>query len=423
MSEGITGKIKKLINDIKLKTDYAYLFGQCPPQIFQKTHPNFSILKKGRKASVNYDENYFKNEKISIPDKQLLYLDSKNGNNNIYLLSINEILVYNKSLKLIQTLDINRINQPFSLNIEDHNLFLKFLYKNLIFEIEDCKIFFIGGYLDNSYKIYYKEKDKENNDKETIMISIMTESQVTCMKNIIGKNIFFTGHRNGKIIKWKYELLFDNIKNNKKEDILNISSIIKIDKISNIIGHKSLVQKIEINDNLNILISSSNDGFIFLRKLFDYELLNIIKYNPLKRLLLDVFFDKQIIIATFYNINEQKEKKIKIATFSVNGIKLSDLEQNISLPLILNQNADEIIAFINCSIYKIKITFNEYTDLLVKFNEKTNFDENNADSPIKSFINEINQNVPISLYYDITSRVIFCLLQNGQLYRINLKLI
>ena len=422
-SEDLIGKIKKLIKEIKVKTDYAYLFGQCPPQIFQKNHPIFSLLKKYKKATTNYEDNQMKNDaKISIPDKHLLYLDCKNANNNLFLLCTNEILVYNKtSLKLLQTLDINIINQPYSINIEDNNLFLKFLYQNLIFEIEDCKIFFIAGYLDNSYKIYYKEKDKENNDKETNMLSIITESQVTCIKNIIGKNIFFTGHRNGKIIKWKYELLFDNKNNKKEENILSNSSKIKIDKISYIIGHKSLVEKIEINETLKVLLSSSKDGFILIRKLFDYELLNIIKYNPLKRALLDFFFDKQIIITTSFNINEEKDKKIRISVFSVNGIKLCDLEQNISLPIILNEKTDEIIAFINCSLYKIKITFNEYTDLLVKLNEKKSDDNNNAENPTKSFINEINQNVPISLCYNNTFKVIYCLFQ-GQLYRINVKI-
>ena len=421
-SEGITSKIKKLIKEIKSKTDYAYLFGQCPPQIFQKIHPIFTIFKKNRKASMNFDENCFKNDtKIVIPDKHLLYLDYKNGNNNLFILSLNEILVYNKLLKLVQTLEINKINHPYSINIDDNNLFFKFLYKNLIFEIEDCKIFFIGGYLDNSYKIYYKEKD--NNDKEIMVLSIMTESQVTCLKNIIGKNIFFSGHKNGKIVKWQYELSFDNIKNSKKEDNktnASISSFIKIKKISSFIGHKKMVQLIDINDDLKIIVSSSNDGFILIRKLFNYELLNIIKYNPIKRSLLDICFDKQIIIATFFNNKEKSEKKIKISSFSLNGIKLSDIEQNISLPIIVNQPTDEIIVFINCSIYKLKITFNEYTDLLAKLNEKYSYEENSADNPTINFMNEINQKVPISLCYDYSSNI-FCLLQNGQLYRINIK--
>ena len=423
-SEGIISKIKKLIKEIKQKTDYAYLFGQCPPQMFQKAHLKFSNLKKNRKASINYDDiNIKSNAKIVIPDnRNLLYLEYKNGNNNLFILSINEILVYNKLLKLVQILNINKINQPYSLDIEDNHLFSKYLYKNLIFEIEDCKIFFIGGYLDNSYKIYYKEKDKDNsNDKKTMMLSIMTESQVTCMKNMIGKNIYFSGHKNGKIIKWKYEVSFESIKSNKKEEnTLNLSSIIKINKISTIIGHKKLVQLIDTNDNLKIFMSSSNEGYIFIRKLFDYELLNIIEYNPLKKALLDISFDKQIIISTFYNIHENKEKKIKINTYSLNGIKLSDTEQNISLPIILNEQTDEIIVFINCSIYKIKITFKEYTDLFLKLNEKLN-DDNNADNPAKRFINEINQNIPISLCYDSIPQNIYCLLQNGQLYRINIK--
>ena len=414
-SEGIPKKIKKLIKDIKLKTDYAYLFGQCPRQLFQKIHPIFTILKK--KKSMNFDENYLKNDAvITLPDKNFLYLGYKKGNNNLYILTMNEILVYNKFLKQIQTLEINKINIPYSLNIEDTNLFLKFVYKNLIFEIEDCRIFFIGGYLDNSYKIYYKEKEKDNNDKETMLLSIMTESQVTSIKDTSRRNIFFTGHKNGKIIKWKYEVSLEKIRSKKEE---NLSSIITINKISFITGHKSFVQIIDTNDNLNILISGSNDGVIFIRKIFDYELLNIIKYNPLKKSLLDLCFDKQIIIGTYFNILKNKEKKIKINTYSLNGIKLSEVEQNISLPLVLNQQTDEIIVYIDCTLFKLKITFVEWTDLLIKLEENKNSDENNSET--KNFINDINQNIPVSLFYDNILKIMFCLFQNGQLYRINIK--
>ena len=423
ISEGIPAKIKKIINDIKHKTDYAYLFGQCPPQIFQKTHPIFSFFKKNRKVSTNYDENSLKNDaNIKIPNKQLLYLGYKVSNTNMFILTINEILVYNKLLKPIQTLNINKINQPYNINIEDNNLFLKFLYKNIIFEIEDCKIFFIGGYLDNSFKIYYKEKEKDNIDKETMMISIMTESQITCIKNIEGKNIFFTGHKNGKITKWKYDLLLDKNKNKNKEDNpLTMSSIISIDKLSSIIGHKSYVQIIDINNDLNILISASNDGYILIRKTYDYELLNVIKYNSLKRTILDFCFDKQIIIVTYFNNRKNKDKKIKINTYSINGIKLSDLEQNISMPIILLPQTDEIIVFIDCYLYKLKITFKEFTDLLGKLTENKNYDENDDENPTKKFINEINQIIPISLHYDYILKIFICLLQNGQLYRINIK--
>ena len=416
-------KVKNLIREIREKTDYAYLFGQCPPQLFQKAHPIFSFFKKSKKISTNYEENYLKNDGfITIPDKQVLYLGYKNGNANMFVLTMDEIIVYNKMFKQVQKFDINIINQPYHINIDDHNLFLKFLYKNILFEIEDCKIFFIGGYIDNSFKIYYKDKEKEkekdNSGKETNILNIMTESQITCMYNIEGKNIFFTGDKNGKITKWKYDLLYKN----KKEEInfFRMSSVISVDQVSSIIGHKSFVQFINANTNLNIIISSSNDGFIFIRKMYDYELLNIIKYNYLKRSLLDVFFDKHIIITTFYNIAKDKNKKVKINTYSVNGIKLSGMEQNISLPGILKSKTDEILLFIDSTIYKFKITFKDFNDIFAQLNEKK-INENNGDNPTVRFINEINQNVPVSFHYDFTFNFLLCLLPNGKLYRIYLK--
>ena len=91
------------------------------------------------------------------------------------------------------------------------------------------------------------------------------------------------------------------------------------------------------------------------------------------------------------------------------------------MPIILLPQTDEIIVFIDCYLYKLKITFKEFTDLLGKLTENKNYDENDDENPTKKFINEINQIIPISLHYDYILKIFICLLQNGQLYRINIK--
>ena len=394
-------KVKGAIKEIKSLTDHAYLFGQCPFKLFEKSHP-----EKINQASDSNDESDEIESKILnnilVPTKDILYLDCKSGNDNLFILSMNEILIYNKLLEPKQTIRIKRINKIFysskkEKENEDIILSYRFLYKNLIFEIDDCKIFFVGGYLDNSLLIYHS-----NNKNNVSYLSIMMESRITCMKKIPYKNIFLTGHLNGKIIKWKYDLLSNE---NKEQENKEISEFISLKKIMIIIGHKSFVQNIDVNEQLNIIISASNDGIIMVRKLYDLELLSVIRYNTLNKSLLDLCFDNQIIIATYYNIKEKDDnnKKVKVITYSVNGIKLGNVKKNITMPLIIKDSNDKLIIFINKILYEVYVTFKEWDNICDLNKGKT-------------------KNSEIITYgYDNNEKLIFCLLENGRLVKLSIK--
>ena len=398
-SEQYMEKEKAAIKKIRGITDYAYFFGQCPSQVFQKAHPVKSA-EYFYKNIKNNEKDYLET-KLSTDD--LLYLSYRNNNKNLYVLSNNDIFIYNKNFNLVQNFSIKKFEPILISNInltsENKTFFSNFFAKNFIFDIEDCKIFFIGGYLDNSLKIYYPKNNK------VLTLSIMLESRITCMCNIPSEHKFLTGHENGKIIKWKYSLIKNN--NNSKE-INDINSIISVKSISRIIGHKSAVKKIEVNEELNIIISSSNDGYILIRKLYDFELLNIISYNNDNKYLLDLCFISQIIIATFYNIKEINEpnQKVIINAYSLNGIKLSKISKNIRVPFAIKDTNDKLLVFIKNSLYEVNLTF--YTwDLKIDL-------EN-------SIINNGNENKIISYVYDSRQRNIFCLYEDGKLLRKNIQ--
>ena len=160
----------------------TYLLGQCPSQLFNKSHPQYS----GKNSDTNnFNKINIKNEYKSLPNNIYIYMSestpSHNGNSEniyFYIVANKEILVYNKQMKNLPNLSVN-IQKIFPLfecktsnkgkndvnkNINDktndndtiYNNNKQFIYKRLIFDIEDCKFFFIGGYIDNSYKIYLK---------------------------------------------------------------------------------------------------------------------------------------------------------------------------------------------------------------------------------------------------------------------------
>jgi len=429
----------------------TYLLGQCPGQLFNKPHLQYPVKNTGN----IYDKIIYKNEIKNVSNKGLLYMSESNyninsDNNYFYIVTTKEIFVYTKQMKPISNLciyNIKKLDSIYSYNIKNENkssiyknfdnniekeddnnnkLFsIQYYCKRLIFDIEECKFFFIGGYLDNSYKIYYKNKEK------SLYMNIITDSLITCMKYKNKSDIYFTGHISGRIIKWKF-----NITEKQKE------SKITILKVSSLLAHKAEVSIIEIHNNLDLLISASDkDGIIFIRKIYDYELLNVIKYNNLNKEIMDINFDKEYLIIT-YNYKRKLNKKIqKIVTYSVNGIQLSKNKiinqshntnnniENTLLPIFINKNNDDIFMFSINAFSSIKITFKNKIDLfpideniLANINKGESFEEayKKKGEFIVKFKYLLKNNMVISYFYDFSKYILFVLFNNGQLFRINL---
>ena len=339
--------------------------------------------------------------------------ESSNGN-YFYILSEQKILVFNKLLKQVNNLSINnisKINPPFSYCYNNNNkniLSYHYSYKYLIFETLECKFFFVAGYLDNSFRIYTKEKDKD------IMYSIYTESRVTCIRNIPNTSIFFTGHQNGKIIKWEYS---QSNKDSKKENLIIVQ------KISSIYAHDTYVKLIEINVKFEYIISTGDDGLVFIRKLYDFELLNYIKIKN-NHEITDINLHNQIILISVFKV---KKSKIYIYSYSLNGIKLEKITEQIKMPISIKPDSDEIFIFGIFSIYLVKITFRERSSLLSLTNnirlgifEHPSDDSDEENDIGDNFNNDLSNSTPISYFYDVKNHVLFCMFINGKLYRINL---
>ena len=452
-SLNMTKKISKIRSDLMI----TYLLGQCPGQLFKKSHPQY----QAKNLENYFNKIFFKKDVKSLAYKDFLYMNenipiSDNSESNyFYIVTIKEILVFNKQFKPISNLFINNLKKIYPTfqsdyisnkkndtkdnhikdntinnNDKENNMeyilyYKQYFYKRLIFEIEECKFFFIGGYLDNSYKVYFKNKEK------LTCYNYITNSLITCMKYMKHTKIFFTGHINGQIIKWRY-----NIPNKSKE--LNINCT----KINSFSSHKSGVSLIEIHDKLELLLSSSNqDGIIFIRKIYDYELLSIIKYNNLTKQIMDIVIDKEFFVIT-YNYKKNINNNIqKIVTYSVNGIKLSkikienenssedDIYKYIILPISIQQNNDNMFMFSKNKINFMKITGKNKTELIpidenilkyINRGESIDIINQRKSDIIDDFHNKLNINIIISYFYDFYSHILYCLFNSGHLYRINL---
>ena len=219
-------------NELKNNLEYIVNFGICPTQILFEISSN-RIEKK-------YDENIiFDQEKksdelinIAIHNKQLCYI-IKNGERII----LNDIILKNTF-------------QLFSNTNEKSTIYLKNpFYSYLYIYLNNKKLLITCRHIDNSLKIY------DENKNETILFF---NEFISSIKKIPKSKSILLGMKSGKLIKY-------NIEKNKIENKIQ--------------AHENMINVIEINYILKIIITSGDDNYIYIRKLYDFELLTFIKIH------------------------------------------------------------------------------------------------------------------------------------------------
>ena len=133
-------------------------------------------------------------------------------------------------------------------------------------------------YIDKSFKIHFILKSKSNTKKECMTRSFFCEDFVTSCCTI-SYNKFLVGLKNGILIQWSLEENYSDIISKKQT---KPKIIIKYNK--QIQAHNNSINVIEVNRRLGIIITAGNDNYVFIRKIYDFELMTPI-----------IFKDKYII--------------------------------------------------------------------------------------------------------------------------------
>ena len=232
----------------------------------------------------------------------------------------------------------NRINiQLYKINYAFSYLLLKLEKPTYI--ILSCR------YFGNYFKIQSPYK----------VLNIFYEDFVTCIKgrNETNKNddIFYTGLLNGKLTEWK----IIPILNEKKKKSKNKHSFI-VKEIKSIYANKSSITTIELYFKQNILITSGEDKFIYIRKIYDFELLTVINLtysfgNPIISKTCNIFpslikiSDLNLLYVLLY---DYEHKETIIRGYNLNGLYFaqigSDFFKGQSTQLFFNN-----ISFTKCS--------------------------------------------------------------------------
>ena len=391
-------------------------FGQVPFQLYKEIQAPYKEIEGNSdsnqsnitKIAMFYNSNESKMEQLF--KEKILYMNFTTSGENVYVLTYNQIKVVSYLLKEINSINISE-NKPaiiYNLNFNEEDKTSKevnsmSLYKYLIFDIEDGAFFFIGGYYDKTIKIY------SNYNKLTKVI--LTENYVSAIRKILNQNIFFSGHENGKIIKWEINI-------NKSKEIT-----LEIKKINSFTAHHDLVNAIEINLKYNVILSSSVNGELIIRKLYDYEILSVIN-NPKI-----IFSDIQIANDLIYSLNYIKKYSTFILYgYTLNGITFNSTKKDIFLPPHISEENGEVILISGISIFQYNLTLgkrmsyhynlnvSDYSNFNDNRNSKANAQNQNNNLMRQTFSpnNFTGKNERILHYcYNESWRIIFCAFENG----------
>ena len=311
-------------NSISIRKISCLSFGQTPEQIFKKTTKyqykenekekiidpiidNLLIISNFKKT-VNISKNEVINFWLVKNENELFYFlirDNSKLNNN-YSISVWE---FKKKFKFLYSINISSI-KLFRKKVEEklqneENIFYiyKLNPKFIMFEILNCQYFFVGRNDDNSLKIYtFNEKLK------TFPKKIKINSFISTLYKI-NENTFISGHLNGRIMEWEI--------NN------NLDLTIKRD----IFAHNdTMICAINYINKHNIIATSAEDGNIYIRKYYNFELLTIIKLNKNEYANDILFSNYDMYYILKFNKNNMK---FNFDIYSINGINV--IQKNCDL--------------------------------------------------------------------------------------------
>ena len=206
-------------------------------------------------------------------------------------------------------------------NIKINYLLNKNNFKNVKNEREDFKII-TSKHIDFTFQIhYFKFITKKNKKRETYrkIFSFFCEDFI-CSCCCLSKNTFILGLKNGKLIHYQINLFNLDKPEKQEKNKLPLNEKIIIKKIKYIQEHHGKINTIEVDKKLGIIITSGDDNYIIIRKLYDFEMLLPIKIKQKYRILMTKISPYNFFYILCFNVINQK--KI-IVGYTFSGIKFA----------------------------------------------------------------------------------------------------
>ena len=245
-------------------------------------------------------------------------------------------------------------------------------------------------YLDKSFKIHIMPKSKSSNKKESMTMSFFCEDFVTSCCTI-SYNKFLVGLKNGKLIQWSIEENYNDIiskKQNKPKIIIKYNKQIQ--------AHKNAINVIEVNHRLGIIITAGNDSYVFIRKIYDLELMTPIKFKTKYIITLAKVSPMNFLYIICFNKNKNKSV---IFGYTLNGLLFAksnydyyetlDFTKNGNIVTWIHKKEIQVLNSDNLNKIQMKESDKFYPQLdasWVKFTYFTRKNEQDSNIKIISYI-------------------------------------
>ena len=330
-------EIRKKISE---KIDFLIYYGITPHKILKNTIKlkTSKKIKNSNKEYLEICENIFfvkNNDNILILFKNKKYNDNSkkiliwNYNNNIKMKELEKNLYncgYIKQLDKIKNI-FNKTKIPIYKPCYSMCTFIMF---NKLF-ILTCR------YLGNIFKV-------QNMD---YCIDVLCEDFVTCITcrkvcNSNSEEVFiYSGLKNGKLIEWYVK------------DRLNDFEKINVVERNFIYCHKGEMTCMEIYENQKIIITGGEDKMIFIRKVYDFELLTAINLiycymNPIIQQKINIIptliivSELNCIYVLLYNWDIGKSF---IRGYNLNGLYFNQSDEQYYMNICFTKNSNLLVSY------------------------------------------------------------------------------
>ena len=339
---------KEFLTKILLRIDLINNFGCTPHKVLDDTIHLKTSTKLYTRANKCFKINtniyfiknndniliLFKNEKEGNKIKKIACWETKSVFKDNKMESLDKKNIYScgfiKQLKKNLFIDVEKKIHKFPIFKPCYSM-SKFVFSNKLY-ILTCR------YLGNIFKV-------QNSD---YYIDVLCEDFVTCLvckeniKTNLDDILIYTGLKNGKLIEW-----FIKEKQSQK--------IIIIREKKNCHCHRGEITCIELYENQNVIITGGKDKMIFVRKIYDFELLTVINLtylygNPIigqKINIVPTLIKVSKLNCIYIMIYNYETKKSFIRGYNLNGLFFAQSEENDFMNICFTKNNNLLISFYN----------------------------------------------------------------------------
>ena len=418
--------LKEIKEKIDIKANKIISFGQTPFKLLEDKHPQW--VDKNKINNNNNINNNVIEASYSFPSSQkiIFIYGTRNSNNKkylgIFIHNLKDKDIYNNyELKFFE----QNLKEDNSKNIKipkkikfftkikfSKNNKSNYIYKynpRLLLIDFNMQIFVLGRFNDNTFILYNSKGENK---------LYLTESIITCLSKI-SEISFLSGHFNGKILEWKFNMktvnniLIDNETNSSYNINIFIDELIVYRKF---IAHKEKVNGVYYSELLGLIISSGDDKKIMIRKYYDLTLLTMIDigYN---KFCVDIKVSHCFLYILFFN--EEKQKHI-LQIYSVNGLKVGEGNYNYINGIHLDKIGNVLVG--NFKENKIEVYNPSMTRKLDEIILENKIEKKSNKKGKKNENNIIKEDIFfVDFYYDNENNYLYSCFSNSQVTKISYK--